>query len=80
VQANINNVNVENLFFDERYETKLTYHDYCAVTQDYSTIHIDEEALSAVESYGYPRSFVKKCINNGDLNHATASYYLLVMP
>ena len=71
---------MDNLFYDERYETKLGYNDYCAITQDFSTMHIDEEALTVLESFGFPRSFVKDSLNRGEMNHATACYQLLVMP
>ena len=80
IGANINFVNVDNLFYDENYDTKLSYTDYCCITEDFTTHHIDEEALKIVEGFGYPRNFVVRCLNSGDLNHATASYYLLVMP
>lgn len=73
----INHINIDNLFVRE-YETKIGYKDYLAITQDYATMHIDEEALNVVESFGYPRSFVKESIRNGDINHATVAYHLLV--
>lgn len=67
----INNVNVDNLFKKDNYDTKLNYKDYLSISQDFATMHIDEEALTIVESFGYPKSFVKDCIKNGDINHAT---------
>lgn len=79
IGANINFVNVDNLFYQGNYDTKLSYNDYCSVTEDYTTHHIDEEAIKVVEKFGYPRDFLVQCLNNGDLNHATASYYLLVI-
>jgi hypothetical protein len=42
-------------------------------------MHLDEESLSAVEGFGFPRQLVKDGINKGELNHGTASYNLLVM-
>jgi hypothetical protein len=68
---------VDNLFYDENYHTKLSYTDYCCITEDFSTENIDEEALKVCENFGFPRSFMVKCLNRGDLNHATACYYLL---
>lgn len=79
LNANMNYVNVDNLFYGSNYTTKLSYADYCSVTEDFTTHHIDEEALKVVESCGYPRDFVVRCLNSGDLNHATATYYLLVL-
>jgi len=49
------------------------------VTQDYYTHHIDEEALRVLESFGYPRKLVLEGLNKGEMNHATASYNLLVL-
>jgi hypothetical protein len=42
------------------------------------TYRIDEEAMAIVTGYGYPRNLVIDSINRGDVNHATAAYYLLV--
>jgi len=70
-------VNVDNLFYAGNYGCKLSYTDYCCITEDFTTQHLDEEALKIVDSYGYDRKFVVRCLNAGDLNHATASYYLL---
>jgi hypothetical protein len=77
--GDINSVNIDNLFNEAAYNTKLSYSDYCAITQDFATIHIDEEALSILESLGFQRKIVKDGINKGELNHATASYNLLVL-
>ena len=57
--SGINNVNVDNLFARENFDVKLNYKDYLSISQDFATMHIDEEALNIVESFGYPRSFVK---------------------
>ena len=43
-------------------------------------MRIDEDVLQVVESYGYPRAFIKDSLVRGDINHATACYYLLLMP
>jgi serine/threonine protein kinase len=80
ISGNINFVNVDNLFYQGNYNTKLSYTDYWWITEDFTTHNLEEEALKTVESFGYPRSFVLKCLNNGHVNHATASYYLLVLP
>jgi len=37
IQGNVNYVNVDNLFYDENYSTKLSYPDYCCITEDFST-------------------------------------------
>ena len=53
--------------------------NYCAVTQDFNTYRIDEEALRVLEQFGYPRKLVIESLNKGELNHATCSYDLHVM-
>ena len=55
----------------------MSYTDYCCITEDFSTENIDEEALAVCENFGFPRQFLIKCLNRGDINHATACYYLL---
>ena len=77
IQGNVNYVNVDNLFYNGLYKTKLSYTDYCCVTEDFATENIDEEALKACENFGFPRQFLVKCLNRGDINHATACYFLL---
>ena len=85
--GNINFVNVENLYYrggtplkepKTNDEEKVTYSDYCALTEDFMTYRIDEEAMDIVTSFGYTRQLVLESINRGDVNHATAAYYLLV--
>ncbi len=83
--GNINFVNAENMYYKSSREevaenrgAKMSYTDYCALTEDFMTYRIDEEALQIVESYGYPRKMVISSLNKGEINHATASYYLLV--
>lgn len=44
--------------FSKPKEFKLTYNNYTAVTQDFRTHCIDEEALRALEGFGYPRQMV----------------------
>lgn len=80
-EGDINSVNVDNLFkdSDQSYSAKLSYTDYCSITQDFATMHIDEEALQVLEGFGFPRKLVKDGINKGELNQATASYNLLVL-
>ena len=79
--GNINCINVENLYYSQREDepsTKITYSDYCALTEDFMTYRLDEEARGIVEGYGFERKAIIDSINKGEINHATASYYLLV--
>ncbi|CAG9310243.1 unnamed protein product [Blepharisma stoltei] len=38
---------------------------------------INESIVSHVSKFGYPRSYLINALQNGDLNHSTASYYIL---
>lgn len=77
-------MNIENLYYrggdlvTAVVDEKLSYSDYCALTEDFMTYRIDEEAMDNVISYGYPRSLVIDSINKGEVNLATTAYYLLV--
>ena len=82
--GNINFINVENLYYQsigedpDKNKSKMKYSDYCALTEDFMTYRIDEEAIGIVESYGYNRKMIIDSINKGEINHATSSYYLLI--
>ncbi len=78
-KPDINNVDVGNLFFKEKSVARLSYADYCYIANDFYTQHIDEEALRTLEKFGYPREAVIESLHKGDLNHAVASYNLLVL-
>ena len=38
---------------------------------------IEEGIVGAVVTYGYPRSYVVRCLNNDEANYCTTAYYLL---
>ena len=77
ISGNVNYVNVDNLFYHENYKNKLSYIDYCCITEDFTSQILDEEAIKVCENFGFPRHFMIKCLNRGDINHATACYFLL---
>lgn len=64
---------------DDKYKVKLAYDDYCALTQDYYTYRIDEDAIKIIEGFGYTRDMIIKSLHNHDLNHVAATYNLLVL-
>ena len=37
IQGNVNYVNVDNLFYHENYKNKLSYIDYCCITEDFTS-------------------------------------------
>lgn len=74
-------VNLENLFIHsnrERARPKIGYQDYKELTEDFSTMSINEGALKKMEEFGYPRRMVSSSLAAGHVNHATATYHLLV--
>ncbi len=79
VSGNINYVNVDNLFYNDDYKTKLSYTDYCCITEDFTTHNISEDALKVCEKFGSPKDFILSCINQGQINHATATYFVQVL-
>ena len=47
---NINVIKVENMFYNaQANKCKLQYSTYCAVTQDFNTYRIDEDAIRVLE-------------------------------
>ena len=44
-----------------------------------TSMHIlDEERIEKIESlYGYPQEFMRSQLENDELNHATATYFLI---
>ena len=39
---------------------------------------LDEEIIKKVESFGYKKDYIKKCIANNEINYCSATYYLLL--
>ena len=74
-------VNVDNLYKEGLHaKQRLSYGDYCAITQDYATMHLNEEVLRTMEGrMGMSSRLVKDSLNKGELNHATATYQLMVL-
>jgi hypothetical protein len=72
---NINVVNLDHLFTN--FNTKLSYSDYQAVAEEFLSTHIEEEPINVVTAFGFQEKTLRDCLNRGDLNHATACYYLV---
>jgi len=45
--------------------------------QQENTLVINESALAFMEKAGYPKTYILKKLNKGDLNHCTTFYHLL---
>jgi len=80
IVPSINTVNMKNLFFRGPNIEKLSYVDYCIMENDMYTHRIDEGALRKMEEFGYPGNVVIEVLEKGVLNHAVATYNLLVLP
>jgi serine/threonine protein kinase len=72
----VNEINVGNIFPENR-DVKIAHTDYCSITNDFLSFHQDLKALKETEDLGYSKSFLLKSLQNGDMNHATATYSLL---
>jgi len=48
-----------------------------AFSSTFKETFIDLNALNQMEAYGYNKDYVKDCLKTNELNHATATYYLL---
>jgi len=77
----LSSVNVDNLYKSGlNAKQRLSYSDYCSITQDHATMHINDEVLTQMEGeMGIPKKLVRDHLNRGDLNHATATYQLIVL-
>ena len=71
-------LNVGNIFTRDE-NVKLDYNDYTFIKNEFETTHLDENAIRTVEAMGYSRDSIIKSLKENHLNHATASYYLLIM-
>jgi serine/threonine protein kinase len=72
----INEINVGNIFPEGR-EVKIAHTDYCCITNDFLSFHQDVKAIKETEELGYAKSYLLKSLQNGSMNHATATYSLL---
>ena len=77
-EKKINNENIE----DEKYKnvSSLTQAKYYLNkgnnNVNYNDLLIDENAVKFVENFGYKREYIINSIENNELNHVSASYYL----
>ena len=82
IQGNINVINVDNIFYEKSQKspvTKLSYDDYCYISQDFYTYQINESAIKQMESFGFTRQLIIDSIHKNELNHSTATYNLLTL-
>ena len=80
--ANINVINIDNLFNDDRerkYATKLSYDDYQMISEDFYTFKINEDIIAKMEGFGFSWELIVHSIHHNELNHATATYNLLLI-
>ncbi len=65
---------IENSFDEEKKNNKKTLN--YTISTNSNTFYIDEMALKFVENFGYKRDYIVRCLENNELNHATATYFL----
>ena len=54
-------------------DVSLSYIDTSQVGEDY----VDPQIIEKVQNYGFPKHFILRSLEDNEMNHATASYYLL---
>ena len=73
----VEKLNIRNIFPKHR-DAFITKDDYFYIINEDYNRNIDEEALVVMKSLGYRREYVISTINSGIVNHATATYRLIV--
>ena len=76
-EKKLNNENIE----DEKYKdiSLLTQaKQYLDGGSNFNDLLLDENAVNFVENFGYKREYIINSIENNELNHASASYYLKI--
>ena len=68
------NNDIENSFDEDKKNDKKTLNNTTSTNSN--TFYIDEMTLKFVENFGYKRDYIIRCLENNELNHATATYFL----
>ena len=63
--------------FDNRCEKKVIIQNKQIKSQEFSDKENDNKILNKIEDIGYDKKYVKKCLENNILCHATSIYFLL---
>ena len=76
-------VQIENLFpghcSENDTELTLTQNQLNEITIDHATMYINECVITKLEAFGFPKNLVRAQVQGNVLNHATASYHLLML-
>ena len=60
--------------FDELKKNKKTLNN--TISTNSNTFYSDEMAIKYVENFIYKRDYIVRCLENNELNYATATYFL----
>ena len=60
--------------FDELKKNKKTLNN--TISTNSNTFYSDEMAIKYDENIGYKREYIVRCLENNELNYATATYFL----
>ena len=66
--------NFENSFDEVKKNNKKTFNN--TIPTNSNTFYIDEMAIKYVENFIYKRDYIVRCLENNELNHANAIYFL----
>lgn len=75
---NINSVNVTNIFYNNSEAQKVTVSDFRRIVSNSLCKELDEKVVNQVAEFGYNKEHIMNSLQNGEVNHATATYYLLI--
>ncbi len=71
-------INIANIFYARNGKKgKITMSDYYKICGDFVHKGLDEHVVEQVVALGYDREMLVRSLNADEINHATATYYLL---
>ena len=79
VKPDINATNINNLCSGRNPDERLCQSDLNMIVCEQLQKQINEKALQQLESFGYDREQVIASLQAGEINHATATYQLLLI-
>ena len=69
-------LNIDNSGSKDNLNLKMIKNNKDTFSTNSNTFFIDDNAIRFVEDFGYKREYIIKSLENNEMNHATATYYL----
>jgi len=77
-KPNINKIFLPNIFREANKNGRISYDDYEKIIGENKYNSVDKSIISKLEEFGYPESQVMSSLQKDEINHATATYHLLL--